>query len=314
MLPKPVFAALVIDARIQSVPIEQRERPLPGETNEPFAVSGVSNLSYVVLGGDTARELDFFQEIAPFSRLAVLYMEGLGEAVPDLDPKIRAAFSAPGVRVDPVAAGASVDEATANLPPDADAVFVAPLEHFSAGDRDRLAQALIERKLPSFSSVGRGEVERGLLATLWLERNLIRRARRVALNIQQVLSGANAGDLPVDFRRFESRAVNMATARAIVAMDLTRAAAETASCNLELVSERYAEGIVDILLLLDPQNQALATNLAAANTVFDYLTDLMGAQRAVGRFDYYRSPGDRDEFLRHLDEFFRESGYRARSR
>jgi len=215
VLPKPVFAALVLDPVIQGVPIERRERSLPGEATESVSVSGVSNLSYVLLGGDAAREVRFFQEIAPFCKLTVLYMEGLQGAVPEIDSRIRESFGTQRVRVDPVAVGASLEDALAKAPSDTDAVFVAPLEQLSAADRDRLVQLLIERKLPSFSSDGRDEVERGLLATLWPEQNILSRARRVALNIQQVLDGANAGDLPVDFRRAESRAVNMATARAI---------------------------------------------------------------------------------------------------
>ena len=99
-----------------------------------------------------------------------------------------------------------------------------------------------------------------------------------------------------------------------VSIDLTRDAAAAARRNLELVSERYAEGIIDILFLLDAQNQALVADLAAANAVFDYLTELMGAQRAVGRFDYYRSPEDRSAFLSRLHEFFQERGYQVRSR
>ncbi len=103
------------------------------------------------------------------------------------------------------------------------------------------------------------------------------------------------------------------TGASFVGIDLTRDAAEAADRNIELVTDRYAEGIVDILRLLDAQTQALVADLAAANAVFNYLIDLMGTQRAVGRFDYYRSPDDRQTFLNQLRNFFTESGYRVRN-
>ena len=43
------------------------------------------------------------------------------------------------------------------------------------------------------------------------------------------------------------------------------------------------------------------------------LMDLMGTQRAVGRFDYYRSPADRQQFLDELTEFYVVSGYTVRT-
>jgi outer membrane protein TolC len=103
------------------------------------------------------------------------------------------------------------------------------------------------------------------------------------------------------------------TGASFVGIDLTRDGSEAAGLNLELVRERYAAGVVDILRLLDAQTQSLVADLAVANALFDYLIDLMGTQRAVGRFDYYRSPADRQLFLDELREFFAVSGYTVRS-
>ncbi len=109
------------------------------------------------------------------------------------------------------------------------------------------------------------------------------------------------------------RSVLHQTGASFVGIDLTRDAAEAADRNLELVTDRYAEGIVDILRLLDAQTQALVADLAAANAVVNYLIELMGTQRAVGRFDYYRSADDRQTFLNQLQNFFNESGYTVRN-
>ncbi len=71
-LPKPVFAPFVVSRDLQGIPSEIRELPLsrPGEV-ERSRVSGVPNLSYVTFGGDLIRDVTQFQEITPFSRLAV---------------------------------------------------------------------------------------------------------------------------------------------------------------------------------------------------------------------------------------------------
>ena len=52
--------------------------------------------------------------------------------------------------------------------------------------------------------------------------------------------------------------------------------------------------------------------MAAANAVFDYLLDLMGVQRAAGRFDYYRSPQERQDFLNRVEAYFNQAGYKVR--
>ena len=214
-LPKPVFGAIVLDPEIQGIPFETLERPLPGVEVEGLTVSGVTNLSYVTAGGDPVREVTVFREIVPFSRLTVLYMQALTEAIPDLDSKIATVLQPSDLEIHTVPVGVSIDQALTAIPPNAEAVLVTPLWQLSSSDAERLAQALIERKLPTFSTRGRDGVERGLLATIWPRHNYIRRARRVGLNIQQVLAGVPAAKLPVEFSRNETLTINMATARAI---------------------------------------------------------------------------------------------------
>ena len=95
-------------------------------------------------------------------------------------------------------------------------------------------------------------------------------------------------------------------------IQLARDAAEAARRNLDLVTDSYSEGVVDIIRLIDAQNQALVADLVAANAIFDYLIDLMGVQRAAGQFDYYRSPQDRQGFLNRLDAYYKKVGFEIR--
>ena len=82
-LRKPVFAALIVDPRLQGVPLEIRERPLPPPDDaERVRVSGRRNLSYLTLGIDLLQEAGQFIDIAPFSRLAVVRGGSFG--IPDV--------------------------------------------------------------------------------------------------------------------------------------------------------------------------------------------------------------------------------------
>ena len=214
-LPKPVFAPFVLDPQIQGIPFESLERHLPDGEIERVSVSGLANLSYVTLGGDLVRQVKALRDIAPFSRLTILQMRALSQAIPDLESRLESLLRPLGLEIATVAVGSSVDQALSAIPENTEAVFVSPLLELSSSGFDRLVKALIQRRLPSFSSWGRIEVEKGLLATLWSEQNHVRRARRLALNILQVLDGVLASELAVEFVRSERLTLNLATARAI---------------------------------------------------------------------------------------------------
>ncbi len=77
-IPKPVVAAAVFDPEANGIPVEIRERPVPGRDGiESVRVSGVTNLSYVSYNQDLVRELETFRRITPFSQhLTILMIEG----------------------------------------------------------------------------------------------------------------------------------------------------------------------------------------------------------------------------------------------
>ncbi|MCZ6750231.1 MAG: TolC family protein, partial [Acidobacteria bacterium] len=153
----------------------------------------------------------------------------------------------------------------------------------------------------------------GLNATLPLFEGDARRARRsrARIELEEIITQREATRQRIEQR---TRSNLYETNASFIGIDLSRAAADAARRNLGLVLEKYQEGVVDILVLLDGQNSALVADLLAANAIFDYLIDLMGTQRAVGRFDYYRSALDRQQFLERLDAYFRSVGYVLRSR
>ena len=216
-LPKPVFAPFVFSRGLQGIPAEIRERPLsrPGEV-ERIRVSGVANLSYVAFGVDPVQDITHLQEITPFSRLAILALDAWGELGVDLEQEFQNVLSSLNLeQVDVVPVGGGLEAALNAIPSNAQAVYLTPLPRLSSADLDLLFEALITRQLPTFSVVGRGDVERGVLAGLGPLDETLRRARRVAINIQKVLQGVPAAELDVEYQREERLTINMATARAL---------------------------------------------------------------------------------------------------
>ncbi len=93
----------------------------------------------------------------------------------------------------------------------------------------------------------------------------------------------------------------------LAGIDLARAAAEAARENYELALDAYQSGGATILDLLDAQNIALLSEEDVANATYDFLIDLMQFERAIARFDFFRTPGELDGLLDRVEEFFRQA-------
>jgi outer membrane protein TolC len=97
------------------------------------------------------------------------------------------------------------------LGPGVEAVYLMPALRLPAAEWQALIDGLNARKIPSFSMLGVVDVERGVLAGLLPDiHDLV--ARRVALNIQQIVRGTAPADLPVALAADEKLTINARTA------------------------------------------------------------------------------------------------------
>ncbi len=199
---KPAVAALIVDASLQRLPLQH-------------GTSGAKNLNYVNVAYSALRTLQLFHELVPFHKLAVLIRPGPLEEIPDLRIRALTVAESLGVSVTFVPVTTSAANALAAIPADADAAYLGPTEQLGESGLDSLISGLNVRRLPTFSFTGRSEVERGTLASYAPKDDLVRRARRVAGNLQRILNGEDAGSLPVDLASIPQLTLNMATARAI---------------------------------------------------------------------------------------------------
>ncbi|HXV62444.1 MAG TPA: TolC family protein [Vicinamibacteria bacterium] len=201
-LTTPVIAPFVIDAGIQDAP-----RAVDG------AGSGVHNLSYLASSITFERNVEVFRELEDFERLVLLHGPAL-RAIPGVEGRLEEAATDLEIDLMLVEVSGRAEAALGRIPPDAQAVYVDPLLQLEEGELEKLASGLIGRRLPSFSVLGRSEVERGFLMSL-TEDVFDRRARRVALNVQRTLLGDDPATFSVDFVHREELVINMSTARAI---------------------------------------------------------------------------------------------------
>jgi outer membrane protein TolC len=89
---------------------------------------------------------------------------------------------------------------------------------------------------------------------------------------------------------------------------LAEQAAEAAGNNLDLVTDSYSRGAVSIIDLLDAQNAFLVADEAAENALYDFLIDLMEAERSVGRLCFLMEPEEREALFERADAFCLELG------
>ncbi len=243
-LPKPVIAPVVLDPDLQSLP------SIEGTT-------GVRNLNYVAIPQTFEEDFRAFLEITPMRRMVVLMSEPIIESIPALSGPIAESAAEIGLEITVIPVG-SAEEALASLPEGTDGVYVAPLHAWPPSEIDLLAAGLIERRLPSFVRLDVTEVERGFLATRTPLEFFSRLARRVALNIQSILLGTDAGDLPTQFQVPARLTINMATAYSIQVFPPWKVMTEA-----ELLNERVRP-LVRTLTLDAAIREAIRVNLDLA--------------------------------------------------
>lgn len=199
-LPKPVVAAPFLDEETMRLPYRDNR-------------STRRNLSYIVLPQRVKRDLTAFKDLATFSRLHVLVQAEYLDALPGLQDVADKYSRLLGVDIQLVPVGDDVEAALAALG-DAEAVYITPLMRLDDARRARLVAGLNHRGVPSFSFVGRQDVEQGVLAGM-ASFSGTHLARRIALNLRDIMDGAAPDSLPVILPEEERLFVNMRTAREI---------------------------------------------------------------------------------------------------
>ena len=199
-LPKPVIAPVIIDTTIQR--IKSRN-----------GTSGVKNLSYLMFPGTYERDIKLFKEIVDFKNLILLQSKYYQIEFRDFqvsDDDLSQAF---GVNIKRVIIGDDIKEFLNSIPQNTDAVYLDVLP-ISRTKFKELVNGLIKKRLPTFSFFGEIDVRDGVMAAANPD-IFPRLARRIALNIQRILLGEDAGSLSVNFASAKRTFINLQTAFAV---------------------------------------------------------------------------------------------------
>lgn len=227
--PKPVVVLGVVDPQLQGIPVS------------PQQTSGVSNLTFVTMPRSLGADLAVFHRLYPYRRVAWVEDRRLMALIPP-DNRLLADLTAKGITVLPVGIDTAASGAD-QLPDDIDAVLLGSLYRFDPDARAKLIADINARRLPTFAIMGAGELKLGALAATRPETDYPRLIRRVALNVERIVAGENAADLPLVLPREEDLFINMATARRIGFSPPWEALLEA-----ELVDVPGAEGPVQLNL------------------------------------------------------------------
>jgi outer membrane protein TolC/ABC-type uncharacterized transport system substrate-binding protein len=200
-LPKPVIAPVIIDVDRQHVPLKD-------------GTSAVKNLNYLVYPTTFVRDLQIYRDIIPIRKLVNISSKPYEEAIPPPSVGLKEQGRRLGLEVTECFIGNSADDVLGALPNDADAVFLEPILHLPPAEFDKLVRGFIARRLPSFSFFGEREVRQGIMASANPD-ILPRLVRRIAMNVQRILSGEDPGSLSVAFTPGKRLTINMSTAYAV---------------------------------------------------------------------------------------------------
>jgi outer membrane protein len=199
---RPAIAASIVDATWQGIPRKDD-------------ASGVRRLTYVDDSYAVSGTIADFHRMLPFRRMAILLDPELLKAIPQLEANARDLVRATGADAAVVPARGNADQILAELPPGTDAVYLTVLPALSAEETGRLIAGLNARRLPTLSHMVNPDVPAGALASYEPPENWLRRARRVAVDLQRILAGEDAGTLPTELIGAPRLTLNLATARAI---------------------------------------------------------------------------------------------------
>ena len=197
----PTFLPFVIESEIIGAPLKD-------------GVSGKKNLNYLTYSTQFLDSIDILRDVVDFTSIAILADETVIDSLPDqLREQYLQTYN--GVFIDIVPHDGSDEPLIKLVPESAEAAIIGLLPRMSTERMQELINDLKERKMPTFSYLGKGLVERGVLATAMNDSVYQLAARRNALNIQAVLLGENANAQPVMVESKPKIQINQKTAEEI---------------------------------------------------------------------------------------------------
>lgn len=197
--PKPVIAFGSINKDL--LPLKE------GQTT-----SQINNVNYIITPHSYTRDLQVFESLFQYKNIGIIIDDFTANTLP-VNDLFTQYFGKKNIQYKIISLSKSgiLDVSLDGL----DAVYIAGGFGLSDSQYGEIISQINTKKLPSFSGVQRRDVERGILATQQPEGNTKQFFRRVALNVESIVSGKNASQLPMFLDYKEKLSLNFNTATQI---------------------------------------------------------------------------------------------------
>jgi outer membrane protein TolC len=189
----------------------------PDAVGLPYNADGRStkkNFNFTVIPLRSTRDLEVFSEIVDFEHLAIAVDDILLQEMDSIDAIVALTEKRLNRKISLVPMATSAAELLDGIGPSVDAVYLTPPLRMTRAEWQQVIDGLNARKIPTFSLMGHPDVRRGALAGLAPEADT-RLARRIALNIDQIMAGIPPEELRVPMMLDEQLMINAETAVAI---------------------------------------------------------------------------------------------------
>lgn len=203
-LPKPVVATMIIDPEMQGIPLNSKKN-----------ISNRHNLNYMRPFGAVDEDIATIQEVFAPKSVAVCIDARLFAHDKKIAAYLKKKFQKKIPKVQIVVVGHDVKKAVEKIDPSTDIVYVSPLLSLDRKSKKEFYSLLGSKKLKTFAAQGAGDVELGALLADNGKTDLKKFTRQIALNIQQIALGSDAGVQDVNFVTNRSIYINLSTASKI---------------------------------------------------------------------------------------------------
>ena len=197
------------------------------------------------------QKVELFKRLTNFNKVAILINEGYYKTQKNWDSFLAPKFAGKNINYTTVSVNGDIDKVIAKMPADVDAVFITPLYNLSVDQKRNLFEKLNAKKIKTFSTMGKEDVEAGALlgsGALDLDRKL---AEATSFNIQGVLKGEKSKSQQLHFYEEEILFINSDTAESIGYMPHLRLLN-----NAEVVTKKHPQkyDLSAVFDTLDKQN------------------------------------------------------------
>ena len=245
---KPTLVATIIHTDIANA-------PLLGET------SAKHNLTYISIQADLKEELEIFQKVVPFKKVALISDALIPKVMPSIRQNGIQASKDLGIDLK-IIPHTGQNDIVSQIPEDTDAVVIGALPRMNNQQLASFLQELNKKGLPTHSMVSARLVNLGALCSAMHSSNRDQYIKRFALGIQSVLLGEDLKDLKVFINRDKQLNINMQTLK-----DLNISPSFETMIDSHKINENITKNEKNIIWSLQKvSREVLAKNLNIASS------------------------------------------------